>query len=384
VRTGFLHLGQVIWLVLSLSALPLRAELNEGGIKIQPESPPPAVDFGKPGEVDPGKAAVPEHTDRKKSQAMAAAMAAQTAAMQNMTCMMMMKEAMKSGGSDKTMMMAMAMQQCAQAAQTMANAAENRKNEGKVEADPGKPASYKAGEFKAPAAQKDQATVDVGAPSQSGGEESTPAPDPVVAAAPDIPSFTPSPTPVAAGETPPPGTTGIVELGGIPGTIETTKLGYDETGKSGNNPTPDRQLASGSSVATAKPGGEAGVDKTPGNITSLGALGGRKKGGSAPEDAGGGSGGEEKSGDGSSPLDAMLATLLGGGAAAEAGSDGSNGQELATMETDEKNAKPGPNIFEYATYRYKKVTYDEGKIKVRRPKAPLATATSATTAMAKP
>ena len=362
-------------LALSLVALPAHAELSGGGITIQPESPPPAVELSKPGEVDPGKAPVPEHTDRKKSQAMAAAMAAQTAAMQNISCMMMMKEAMKSGGSDKTMMMAMAMQQCAQAAQTMANAAENRKNEGKVEADPGKPASYKVGEFKPPAAQKDQAKVDVGAPSQNGGEESTPLPDPVVAAGPDIPSFTPPPSPAPLEESPPPTVAGKIELGGIPETIERAKLGYDETGKSGANATPDRQLASGTSVATSKPG-DAGGDKTPANITNLGPGGGRKKGG-APSDEGGSAGGDEaKGGDGSSPLDAMLATLLGGPPAAEAGPE-SNGQELAVLSNEQEPGKPGPNIFEYAAYRYKKVTYDEGKIKVRRPNAPPSNLTTA-------
>ena len=53
-------------------------------------------------------------------------MAAAAAAVQGMSCMMMMNEARKMpAGSEKNMTMMMAMQQCAQAAQTAANAAKN-------------------------------------------------------------------------------------------------------------------------------------------------------------------------------------------------------------------------------------------------------------------
>jgi len=380
VRNRHLHLVSWLFVLFALTARLAPAETPNYGINIQPEAPAPKVELASPGEVDPGKAPTAPKVDRKESQAMAAAMAAQAAAMQNISCMMMMNEAMK---KDDKMMMAMAMQQCAQAAQTMANAAENRKNKDKVEADPGKPASYKAGDFKAPQQAKDPESVDfAAAAAQNTSGESTIAPDPEVATLPDVPSFMPSPTPAVAEATPAPVITGEPVPGGIPNTIERARLGYDETGKSGAGATPDRALGSNTSIATSKPGSDPQPVKGE-NITSLGGQAGRGRKPSSIDDSAGSGGSEEKSGDGSSPLDAMLATLLGGSQPSEAES-ASNGDQIAAVETAQENGKATPNIFEYATYRYRKVTYDEGKIKVRRPKEPLApsTAASTTTAMA--
>ncbi len=361
--TGILQLGSLFLLCLSLFSPPAFSE-GSNGITIQPESPQPVVELPKPGEVDPGKAPVPAHTDRKQSQAQASAMAAMAAGMQQMSCMMMMKEAMKQEGSDKSLMMALAMQQCAQAAQTLANAAENKKNSDKVDADPGKPASMKLGEFKAPQAQKDQSNIDNSSGTSSASEGVAVAPDPEVSSPPAIPSFV-TPAPAIAQETPAPSIAPNIEMGGIPNTIERAKIGYDETGKSSSGPLLERQLGTGSSVATSKPGAE-GTAKYADNVTGPGGT--SKNRGLASSEANVASGGEsEKSGDGSSPLDAMLATLLGGPPKAEEGPE-SNGQELANLSAGKENGKSGPNIFEYASYRYRKVTYDEGKIKVRSPK----------------
>ena len=62
----------------------------------------------------------PQPQDRKDGSSAAKAMAIAAAAMQGVTCMMMMQQAQKDGS---TMEMMMAMQECAQAAQSAANAA---------------------------------------------------------------------------------------------------------------------------------------------------------------------------------------------------------------------------------------------------------------------
>lgn len=60
----------------------------------------------------------------------------------------------------------------------------------------------------------------------------------------------------------------------------------------------------------------------------------------------------------------MMAILNGAAGGEPAASE--NGQEILALGGGGSDpSKPAPNIFEYATYRYKKAAFDEGRIKPR-------------------
>lgn len=318
------------------------------------------------GKVDPGQAPKPPMKTRTESTAMAAAMEAQAAAMSQIACYKMMQEAMK---KDDKEMMAMASMMCAQAAQQQMAAAQNKRNNDKMkEAEPGKAATMELGKFKMPEPSKDESMQKmergVASSESPSGEEIS------VADTPAIPSFVKEKAEEV--QEVPPTTPVPVEGSSVPNGIEIAKLGYDESGKTGSLPTPARDLPAGTSVATAKPGaGAEAANKTTPEDTGMGHAHPKTRGKGSVQDGeggGGSGGGDEAKSDEDSPLSAMLAMLNGGGQGETIQT--APGEDLVNLtgEGGAETGKPAPNIFEYATYRYKKATFDEGKIKTKKSK----------------
>jgi hypothetical protein len=84
---------------------------------------------------------------------------------------------------------------------------------------------------------------------------------------------------------------------------------------------------------------------------------------------GGGDSGSTGSSKSDGGLDSMFSQMLAGGAPADGGAmPGPGGDIVGFSGVSEKNT---PNIFEYATFRYKNLTYQEGKVIPKKTKVAL-------------
>lgn len=323
-----------------------------------------------------------QESDRKSGAGAAQAAAIAGAAMAGLGCIMGLDAARKATDpKERQQLMMMAMQQCAQAAQSAAAAGKN---------DDAKKAVSQADVPKQPTLSQPQQVQ----PAKSSDEkfdlasntEATPEELPNVD---DLVTSDPITTPdlgISTGDASA-DTGGKIALNAESISalkpIEQAQLKYDETSKGGGS-TP--QPASGpTTLSFAGTRGISSEDLK--NLTAeVEGTGGKtkKKGGtgSGSVDSVAGGGGDSSTASreegGNSAFDAMLAQLMGGPAQTEAGVTGFGGLDVVVLPKETKSGK-GPNIFEYATYRYRVSTYNDGRLRVR-PTKQAATPKSATLA----
>lgn len=298
--------------------------------------------------------------DRSKSAGAAQAMAIAGAAMAGVSCMMGMNEARKMPpGSEKNMMMMMAMQQCSQAAQSAANAAKNDDAKKASQSTPAM-AQSKAPKQISSDTNKDDALQ---MPTETKPDE--------VATLPDLPEPSPIAPPVIEDPTAP----AVTEEPGFVGRevsisalqpIEASKVDFNEANKNDTQTITPPGGASGGLLGFGKAFTPEEVKKLTGEGGGGSGKAGRGVGadeGSVGSDGGGGSPSESG---GNGAFDQLLSQLMGGGAPPEMlGGIGGGGDLVALPK--EKTTGKGPNIFEYASYRYK-VTQDEGRVTTQRRK----------------
>lgn len=317
------------------------------------------------GTLTPAQQAPP--ADRKSGAGAAQAAAIAGAAMAGMGCIMMMNEARKMPpGKDKTMMMMMAMQQCSQAAQSAANAA---KNDDAKKAASGADIPKQAS-LTAPKTETKNDTL----PDQAIAQAS-PAPsdaplniDDLAQTTPLDPNTIPSPNSLVDGK-PMDATNFKVKEVSISALkpIDNVKVDFNENAKEGDKAI-NADALSRAMGGMSSGRGPASEDLKKVTSDLSGSEGtGKKKGGGGGDATGEGLSGEGGSGSkeegGNSAFDQMLSQLMGGGAPAEQ-AGGFGGGDVVVLPKD-KATGGGPNIFEYASYRYRTATFADGRIKAK-------------------
>lgn len=311
-------------------------------------------------------------SDRKDGAGAAAAMAAVGAGIAGMSCAMMMKMAQEAATeSERNMYMMMAMQQCAQAAQNAANAAQNGQSKDAATSQP-VAAQPQLNTQAAPSPSPTEQTADFKLP------ESTATETPVAAA-----TFTASPVsetgsgvaPVSAfdgGLKTPEGKDVALPTGPgstNPNVIPEMRVGYDDTAK--NGPAGDVAGAAGTyfgmnSGANSGPAANAAGAK---DLNALLSAAGerpaiKKESGDTHGEGAGGEGAAKEGKPGEMDMNAMLAQLMGGGAPAAAPDAVTNGvvnlKEFAKANGAEGDGEELPNIFQYASYRYRTLKKEGG------------------------
>lgn len=315
----------------------------------------------------------PQPQDRKNGSSAAQAAAIAAAAMQGVMCMMMMQQAKKDGS---TMEMMMAMQECAQAAQSAANAAKNDDAKQGASDNTPKQASLqmpKSSPTPSPNSN-DKNLLDslLGSPS--------PSPDSPDSGSGDLASNSEDarPTPdCAPAEEHPQEPVGPEAAPPKPlPTIDKSKLGYDGGGTVAN----DGSSSGGSAFGALMGGGGRFDSAKTVSVEELAKGTGQAAGPGTSETAGKqakaenadgayGSSGDSESGAkaGESNFDGLLSQIM-GGPPGEAGPQmGANADVviLPTKKNSGNSGKAAPNIFEYANWRYKKAAHEEGRIRVR-------------------
>lgn len=343
---------------------------SSGGVPQNPAAAngvPESFQNDQTGTITPSQP--PQQSDRKSGAGAAQAAAIAGAAMAGMSCMMMMNEARKMPpGKDKNMMMMMAMQQCAQAAQSAANAGKNEDAKNAVSQND----IPKQAQLTAP---KQQTKSDT-SPDQQIAQNTTPASEEStnvddLAQTPTIdPNTIPSPTSLENGKPMDTGNVAVKEVSiSALKPIEAAKVDFNETAKEGDKTVNPNLFSAGYGGF----GGVKGIssdDLKKATDEAYGAGAGKKKKG------GGGDGGAEASGmdgggssskeeGGNSAFDQMLAQLMGGGAQPEQAM-GMGGLDVVVLPKDKNGNGPGPNIFEYASYRYKTATFTDGRLKPKK------------------
>lgn len=329
---------------------------------ITPAQPPTNSQGGTPNSNTPTvtPAQPPKESDRKGGAGAAQAAAIAGAAMAGLSCIMMLNEARSMPpGSEKNATMAMAMQQCSQAAQSAANAGKNE--------------DAKKALTMNDIPQQGQLTAPTTAQSTDPFADSTVSPSPLPSSTPllDVDDLT-QPTVATPTQVPPPAslngqpaasTAGNEVLISALKSIENAKVDFNENAKEG-----DPSLNAG--LVGSAMGGFSGRGIASDDLKKTGADAAdgnqKKKGGSLDE---GGAGGSEGSGTGAkeeggnSAFDQMLAQLMGGGAQPDQ-ANGMGGADVVALRKDKAGGKT-PNIFEYASYRYQTAA-NEGRLKTRK------------------
>ncbi len=307
--------------------------------------------------------------DRQDGAGAAAAMAAVGAAMAGISCAMLLKQAQEEQDeSKKAQLRAQAMQQCAQAAQNAASAAQNNDSKQKLSATddpkvdlPYKPEvkDYRQSETKQAAAANPTTSSETPSEIADANSDNAP-PVQVFDQGPDIDWSTGGGGSGARGES-------ISQLK----PIENPALTFDEQSKGGGTtpgavtgPTTTsgfalggfsndalRQLASGTLEAMD------GLKNAKGRQNKKG-LGVESHG----EGAGGDTGHSGRSGGGDNDVGSMLAKIMGG---PEEGALHAGAQLADVAVAKAPSASNAPNIFQYASYRFRK-SKREGDIKKGR------------------
>jgi hypothetical protein len=328
----------------------------------------PAPNFQTP-QMQAQDPTPPQSSDRSNKNGMAKAMAMLGAGMAFMSCAMLMKAAAEEEDpSTKALMQSMAMQQCGQGAQDMANAAQQDKDKNKLTQDSTPKMSQLSAANNQPTASKD-----------NGGNTT-----PTIPTTPTDTSTDPAPTtpdaPVA--KAPPSTPTNLVQQPlaaqgdaySVPDAIDPAKLKFDESAKptavsANGNP--------GGGTLLDSPGGNrspSGTEddlknKLPSNNEANGTAVGRKGKYDLIDPGSPGTGSDEASGGkagGSDALSGMLSQLLGGGAMPEMMGFMSGG-EMNDPAFRNKSSKPTINIFQFARKCYHRLSHADGRIRLRPP-----------------
>ncbi len=299
-----------------------------------------------------------QDNDRKKQQQTAQALGALGAGIAGMGCIMMMIAAQKQQDpSLKMMMMAQAMQQCAQAAASAANAAQNGSGSQQLT----EPSPSSVAQLTAPTLTPEPTYNPVNIPTPGANQlaDNNAGQPPSV-----FDQATPSDTPSVLTEGNGNGTAQFTaastsDLAPIPDQAVT----YDESAKSGaassgsgtvsgSSPGITTLASSGTTVDTSKAGATAtqtGSTKSRG--TDNGAI---ADGGGSPGGVAAGSGGDGGASPEQQSLNSMLAGLMGGQQGAAGG--GPREDIVYYRPGAAKTGERPPNIFQYAAYRFKKLS----------------------------
>jgi hypothetical protein len=336
---------------------------QNGGQSANSATPPPTLTPSQPAKSS-------DDSDRSGKNGAAQAAAAAGAAMAMMSCVMMMNEARKQNDpSMKSMMMMMGMQQCAQGAQDMANANQNGDGKNQLTADSTpKQAQLNTSPQKSPQASKDDP---ISLPATTAQDDSSPEVPVGTPTSPKMASRPKDPTPPEEKHPEKP-VDSFTQLS----PIAPPKLSFDDNSKgdgttpmpgnnggfpaffgASSNATPE-QLKKAADEAAAKAAAEGSGKRL--TKSDDGTAGG----------AAGASGGGEESGKGpgADPFEGMLGQLFGpkdGGEPLFLNGGGGAGDVVSLPPTDQGTGKRGPNIFEYASYRYRVASYTEGKVRTR-------------------
>jgi hypothetical protein len=152
--------------------------------------------------------------------------------------------------------------------------------------------------------------------------------------------------------------------------IETATIGFNENNKNDSPTTSAPGLGGPGIFGGGKPVGAEELKKLNGSteVTTVAAKagrGGKGEGEGALTMEGSGAGGKDE-GSGNSAFDQLMTQLMGGGQAGDAVAIGAFGSaDLIALPRNKETGK-GPNIFEYASYRYRTATFDEGRIATKR------------------
>lgn len=311
--------------------------------------------------VDPGTPPTPPE-DRSQSADRASKASKAAAGFQQMSCMLMMGMAMASGSAMAGMM---AIQQCQQAQESEKNSEENESGKKVAGWQPGTPATMKLNDFKPPETPPADGSLLAGLNLNQKVESTPTSFEP-------IPAVAPLPASALAIDTPPAPAAPVVakeetvakvliDETNIPGAIPSAKLGYNETGKSGEGvaSSDGRATAMGTGrgadaadTALRAQVGSAQLEKIEGRLVQ------------SPENGAAGGGSSDtppsKNDEGSS-LEAMMLALRGGAPAADVVSGTEDVLALSSGQASEEDF----NIFQFASYRYKKAHSVDKRIRTQ-------------------
>jgi len=327
---------------------------------------------------------MPKPMDRAQGSKAAAAAAMAASSMQQANCGRMMAEAMKEPDTtSKMMMMMMANQQCQQAQESMNSAMKNMQEGKKLSVsseDIPKPGKLEMGKFEIPKGEtKEDSLMDslskyqVSPPSEdqkkSDEEEALVKPLSM-----DLAGLL-GKKPSEKGEEPK--DESLQSFKGTPEAPSTTlspiaqkAISYDETPK--GNVLDRTPSAGGFGFQNApKTLAEANATQEKKTTSTESSISKKKERGITSEGASGssseGSNGSSGGGGESSSLDSMLASLMGTSPQnAETGFEG--GQDVLIFNASQKEEKL-PNLFEYASFRFQKLAYEDGRVRSNLPKS---------------
>ena len=345
-----------------------------------------AISSLKPGEVKSGveigstptvTAATPAKNvnDRAKSSAAAVALGMAAGAQQKIACFQMMQEALKEENKDdKALLMAMAQQMCAQADQTMANAMKNKESQKLVSASDVpkqsemKLGNTKFGQDKIEEAEVPQITFDDGVAPSSGSSEAL---DDLLAnqllPQPDLSVFeneTPEP---ADGDLKDPIDKVLNDPRDGQETSVPDRIAASNEDK-GEETSESQNLASlgGAGFGSVPRGisGDSGSESSSKTV-KISSKSDKHKRGSGIRIAGGeeGDGGGSSASSRRSEINSLFGQLA---AAGKGGSDIRGPSSINLVTLPKKKGEKLPNLFEYATFRYRKLAFQRGQIRPQK------------------
>lgn len=312
-------------------------------------------------------------SDRSGSAGAAQAMQAMGAAMAGMSCIMLLKQAQEAPPDQKAMLQSMAMQQCAQAAQNAASAAQNGDQKKKLdETAPTNQAQpfQVTNELKQP--EDSSSAVDLtknsaDPTSSDSNKDTTPKPTPLEippqagANKTDIASNKPAPeAPLVPGKSTPQ----LMDKD----TITAKKDAKEDSSSSGD----EASKQFGSAVAgkgsaddlLKKALAENGPVLPPGPMIRP-EGGGKRENGAEGEGSGSGGGSSNGETKGADPFDSLLAQMMGGqGAGTSLDMGVGGGTQILSLPKD-KNGQPKLNIFQFATSVYSDLAHSRNRITMR-------------------
>jgi len=317
--------------------------------------------------------------DRKDGAGAAQALAIVGAAMAGLGCAELLRQAAQTQDpSEKAQLRAMAMQQCSQAAQSAANAAKNGEGKEQMSSNNSPTGSQLNNNNKTAETPKEQKNETPQLPNFANNE---------TAQTPETPSevadtnntepvqpqtFDQAPATADSGYTPTQDYSASANSISTLQPIPKATVQYDEGNKSqtaADTKNPNAVSSSGFSnsglsaealkkLAEQKAEGEADKKKKKNNGTESG-EGSSGDHGHDSASGGSGSGGGTASGSAEDQgFSAMLSSLLNPGAGAPAGLAAGGGGAFATGFGGEDGKNRAPNIFEYASYRYRKLSHE--------------------------
>jgi hypothetical protein len=343
-------------LIFSLSSRTAHAETNAFA---QTSSAPPSVsDLQAAADEQMKKAqAALKNNDRKDGNGAAQAMAMVGAALAGASCMMLMKAAQEEEDPvHKKELMGMAMKECAQAAQSAGNAAQNGANKDQLAYDDS-PKPTQAETPNTPTPSYQTPTTEQTPVAQYTPEPQVTNPDKALPVSPQVfdqVSLTSSPTPTG-------GTSKLNPIG--------DQLAFDDNAK-GTSSGVSAQNALGSfGFGSGSLGSGSSALATANAVESLKTASRKNKNNRSNEESSSASGGESRSfseGEGGSDVNGMLSRIMGGNK--DAGDDAHGGAQMPDLNMARAKGRglasgaKVPNIFEYASYRMHKAQND-GEIK---------------------